>query len=281
MRFRERRVTSQDNLALYLRDYGDPLSSDPPVLCLGGLTRNSKDFHALATRFAPDRRVICPDYRGRGQSEYDREWRNYVPVTYIDDVFHVLSALNIHKVIVIGTSLGGLLAMGLATRMPSAIAGVVLNDIGPEIEAQGLSAIIEYIRADRPQPDLEAAAKLLKQMLPNLSRRDHRIWRKMAENTFRTGTDGLLHFDWDPSIVRPFLSNPEIPDLWPFFSALKKVPTLAIRGEISDLLTAGCFDRMAQAKPDLIRITVPDTGHAPTLDEPEVQEPLDDFIASI
>ena len=121
MSFRERRVTSQDNLSLYLRDYGDPLSSATPVLCLGGLTRNSKDFRELAERLAGQRRVICPDYRGRGRSAYDPIWRNYTPTAYLTDVFHILSALNLHRVIVVGTSLGGLLAMGLGATMPSSL----------------------------------------------------------------------------------------------------------------------------------------------------------------
>ena len=278
MAYVERRVTSQDNLDLYLRDYGDPLSPATPVLCLTGLTRNSADFAEFAERLAVDRRVICPDYRGRGRSAYDPDWRNYLPTTYLNDIFHTVSALNLHHFAVVGTSLGGLLAMGLGATMPSALAGVVLNDVGPHIEATGLGAIIKYIEVDRPQPDMEAAAATLKTMLPNLSRRDDRIWHKVAENTFRMGDDGQLHFDWDPDIVKPLLQNPTIPDLWPLFRALSHVPVMAIRGEISDLLSADCLDRMSAEMPELISVVVPETGHAPTLDEPEVREVLDGFI---
>lgn len=281
MDFRERRITSQDNLSLYLRDYGDPRSSATPVLCLTGLTRNSKDFRELAERLAGQRRVICPDYRGRGRSAYDPSWQNYTPTTYLNDVFQILSALNLHRVIVVGTSLGGLLAMGLGATMPSSLAGVVLNDIGPHIEADGLGAIIKYIETDRPQADMNAAAAVLKTMLPNLSRRDDRIWHKVAENTFHEGDDGLLHFDWDPAIVKPFLDKPTIPDLWPLFRAIGHVPVLAIRGEISDLMSADCLERMVAQNPKLVSVTVPDTGHAPTLSEPEVREVLDDFIAGL
>ena len=281
MSYRERRVTAQDGLSLYVRDYGDPLSPATPVLCLTGLTRNSKDFSELAPRLASQRRVICPDYRGRGESAYDPNWRNYMPTTYLNDVFHILSALNLHRVVVVGTSLGGLLAMGLGATMPSSLAGVVLNDVGPHIEADGLGAIIKYIETDRPQADMEAAAATLRTMLPYLSRRDDRIWHKVAENTFREGDDGLLHFDWDPAIVRPFMKNPTIPDLWPLFRSIGHVPVLAIRGEISDLLSAACLEHMTAEMPALASITVPDTGHAPTLAEPEVRDALEDFIAGL
>jgi pimeloyl-ACP methyl ester carboxylesterase len=279
--YRERRISSQDNLSLYLRDYGDPLSPRTPVLCLTGLTRNCKDFHDLALALSRDRRVICPDYRGRGRSQYDADWRNYIPPTYLADIHHILAALNVHKVAVIGTSLGGLLAMGLGALMPAALVGVVLNDIGPHIEPKGLDVIIDYIRRDRPQPDMDAAERTVKTMMPGLSRRDPDIWRKVAENTFRTGDDGLLHFDWDPSIVMPLLKNPGIPDLWPYFHALRHVPVMAVRGGISDLLSEACLERMIQEKPEMKHVTVPDTGHAPTLSEPEVEQPLHDFIAAL
>lgn len=279
--FRERRITSQDNLSLYVRDYGDPLAARAPVLCLTGLTRNSKDFHDLALQLAETRRVICPDYRGRGRSDHDPDWRNYLPPTYLGDIRQCLVALNIHRVVVVGTSLGGLLAMGMGALMPSALAGVVLNDIGPHIEPTGLGTIIEYIRVDRPQPDMDAAEETLKRLMPGLSRRDPDIWRKVAENTFLPAEDGLLHFDWDPSIVKPMLENPGIPDLWPYFGTLRHVPLLAIRGGISDLLSDACLERMIQEKPEMSHITVPDTGHAPTLSEPEVEGPLDEFLAAL
>lgn len=281
MAYRERRITSQDNLSLYLRDYGDPLSPRTPLLCLTGLTRNSKDFHELALSLSRERRVICPDYRGRGRSQYDTDWRNYAPPTYLGDIRQILAALNVHKVVVVGTSLGGLLAMGLGAMMPTALAGVVLNDIGPHIEAKGLGAIIDYIRQDRPQADLDAAGQMLKSMIPSLSRRDPDIWRKVAENTFRMGDDGMLHFDWDPSIVLPLLKSPGIPDLWPYFHTLRRLPVLCIRGGISDLLSEASLERMIQEKPEMKHVTVPDTGHAPTLSEPEVEQPLHDFIAAL
>ena len=167
MPYIERRVTSFDNLSLYVRDYGDPLDPRVPLFCLGGLTRNCKDFESLAERYSADgRRVICPDYRGRGQSAYDPDWRNYDPRTYIRDIQDLLSALNLHHVVVVGTSLGGILGMGMAVAMPTALAAVVMNDVGPKVETGGLDFIINYIKQDRPQDDWDGAVATIKTMLP-------------------------------------------------------------------------------------------------------------------
>ncbi|MBM3485449.1 MAG: alpha/beta hydrolase [Alphaproteobacteria bacterium] len=282
MPFRERHYRSSDDLRLYFRDYGDPAADATPILCLTGLTRNSKDFHGLAERLSTRRRVICPDYRGRGRSHYDSDPRNYRPPVYMRDVAHLLAVTGAHRVVVIGTSLGGLLAMGLAAMMPTALAGVVLNDIGPDINPAGLQAIVEYIRTDRPQPDWESAIRFIRTMLPKLTFRDDGVWRQLAENTFRQGDDGLLHFDWDVRLVEPLLAPPEpMPDLWALYRGLARIPTLAIRGGESEILTARCFDRMAEERPDLRRLTVAGTGHTPTLSEPEVKAALDEFLSPL
>lgn len=280
--YRERHYTSQDNRRLYYRDYGDTLSPGAPVVCLGGLTRNSKDFHDLATRLAPGRRVVCPDYRGRGRSAHDPDWRNYQPRTYINDIKHLLAAANLHRTVFIGTSLGGVLAMVMCVAAPIGMAGVVLNDIGPTVSADGLGRILEYIKIDRPQPDWETAARCLRKMLPTLGLEDDTEWLLMAHNTFREGADGQLHFDWDINLARPLMADKKpTPDLWPYFRALRHVPTLAIRGERSDILTADAFDQMAREKQDLRRLTVAGKGHTPTLGEPEALAALDAFLAAV
>ena len=282
MSFRERRFASQDGLDLYFRDYGDPLAEATPVLCLGGLTRNAKDFHRLATRLSAGRRVLCPDYRGRGRSAYDPNWRNYRAETYLADLGHLLAATNVHRAVVVGTSLGGLLAMGLAAARPTALAAVVLNDIGPDIAMDGLRPIVEYIRIDRPQASREAAVETLKALLPGVAFQDEGDWEAMLDNTYRVGADGLLRFDWDVAIARPLLARgAALPDMWPLFRALARVPLLAIRGERSDVLTPDCFDRMAAARPDLRRVVVPGAGHAPTLGEPESLAAIDAFLADL
>ena len=277
--YRERRFTAQDGLGLYFRDYGDPRSAATPVLCLGGFTRNARDFDALARRFCGERRVLCPDLRGRGRSDSDPNWRNYKPETYLNDIAHLLAVADVHRVVVVGTSLGGVLAMALGAVMPSALAGVVLNDIGPEIAPGGFDPILAYIRVDRPQPDWQSAARAIRTHLPDLVFQDDAMFEAMARNTYREGEDGRLHFDWDVDIVRPVLADGgAVPDLWPYFRGLRSVPLLAFRGEASDLLSEACFERMGRERPDARLVTVPRTGHAPTLTEPECVEALDAFL---
>lgn len=280
MPFLERRITSFDNLSLYLRDYGNPLDPRVPLFCLGGLTRNSKDFESLAERYSSDgRRVICPDYRGRGQSQYDANWTNYDPRTYIRDIQDILAALNVHRVVVVGTSLGGILGMGMAAAMPTALAAVVMNDVGPVVETEGLDFIIDYIKEDRPHDDWDAAVVTIKRMLPNLTFQDEGIWLRMAENTFRRCDDGKLRFDWDVNIAKPLLaSDYEIPDMWPLFRALADIPALVLRGAESDILSPACFAEMQTVKPDLVAVEIPRAGHVPTLAEPESRAALDDFL---
>ena len=281
MPFRERRIASHDALSLYVRDYGDPLDARPALLCLGGLTRNSSDFDSFAEwRSGDARRVICPDYRGRGRSDYDRNWRNYDPRAYLRDIQDLLAALNVHKVVVVGTSLGGILAMAMGAAQPGALAGAVLNDIGPEVEAEGMGHILRYIRRDRPQRDWEEAVATIKRTMPNLAFQNEASWLRMAQNTFRRSEDGKLRFDWDVNVAKPMLRpSYKIPDMWPLFRTLRNVPVLLLRGERSDILSPSCVERMRKAKPDLTAREIPGTGHAPTLGEPEARAALDEFLA--
>lgn len=280
MSYLERRITTFDNLSLYVRDYGNPLDVRVPLFCLGGLTRNSKDFESLAERYSADgRRVICPDYRGRGQSQYDPNWANYDPRTYIRDIQDIFAALNVHRVVVVGTSLGGILGMGMGAAMPTALAAVVMNDVGPVVETEGLDFIIDYIKEDRPHDDWDAAVVTIKKMLPNLTFQDETIWLKMAENTFRKCDDGKLRFDWDVNIAKPLLaSDYKIPDMWPLFRALADIPALVLRGAESDILSPECFAEMQKVKPDLVAVEIPRAGHVPTLAEPESRAALDEFL---
>jgi len=281
-RYRERTYRSEDDLELYYRDYGDPAVARIPLLCLSGLTRNAKDYERFAARQAEVQRVICPDYRGRGRSQYDRNWRNYRPETYLGDIRHLLVATNLHRVIVVGTSLGGILAMALGALLPASLVGVVLNDAGPEISGSGLSRILGYISADRAQPDWAAAQEHIKGLFPKLGLKSEEEWRRLTEGTYRPGDDGLLHFDWDVAIAKPLLKGgTSVPDLWPLFRSLGKVPVLAIRGALSDVLSEATFARMAREKPDLVRVSVPGVGHTPSLEEPEVRAALDAFLARL
>lgn len=276
--FRERFVSAQDGAQLYVRDYGDPLSTRIPLLCLAGISRNSKDYHALALRHGQHRRVVCPDYRGRGRSDRDKDWRNYAPPVTLGDILQIMAALDLGRVVVVGTSFGGLLSLALNALKPGAIAALVLNDIGPAVGA-GSGGIMERIGRDHPQADLATASRSLQTQFPHLSYRTEAEWLDFAERTYRQGKDGVWHHDWDAGIARAFLGGDTGGmDLWALFRGFARVPTLVVRGGISDLLTAEDLARMVEAKPDLITVTVPGVGHTPHLAEPEAQGVLDDFL---
>ncbi len=281
--YRERRLSAQDGTGLYYRDYPGPAEgAGPAAVCLGGLSRNSKDFHRLAERLSERRRVICPDYRGRGRSDYADDWRSYHPVQYLDDLRHLLSVAGLHRFVAVGTSLGGLLAMGLATSQPGSLAGAVLNDIGPEFEGSSLDKIMAYVGQDAAQPDLDAATRFLKEAFGEIAFRNEETWRRFAEGTYRQGDDGQLHVDWDTAIVKPLTQTAgELPDLWHLFAGLGRLPVLVLRGETSPILSAETLARMETGHPDLVSVTVAGLGHAPSLDEPEVLEAIDEFFAAI
>jgi pimeloyl-ACP methyl ester carboxylesterase len=279
--FQERRIGARDGLSLYVRDYGDPLSKGVPLLCLAGLTRNSKDFHTLASRAAAHRRVICPDFRGRGQSPHDPDWRHYRSEVILDDIFQIVTACNAHPVVVCGVSFGGLMAMALGALAPTLLAGVILNDVGPEVDPNGTRRIVSYIGRDRPQPDWPSAIAEMKRALPTLALADDDAWRRFTEATYRQGADGKLHFDWDVSLAKALRKPEDTLDLWPLFRTLRHIPTLAIRGSLSDVLSAPTFARMATEKPDLLQLTVTEVGHVPSFEHPLVERAIDDFLDRI
>lgn len=279
---RERHVAAQDGLDLFIRDYDAPGATGTPVLCLPGLTRSSRDYHRLAMRLSPTRRVVCPDLRGRARSAFDPDWRHYTPTTYLDDIRHVLAALGLHRVVVIGTSMGGLLAMGLALVMPNALAGVIVNDVGPDVPAGEVSRIAAYVGIDRPVRRWRDAVATAKILFPDLGYSRDRDWLAAAHGTYRRGADGLLHFDWDPAIARALIAGAgKVPDLWPLWGALRRVPCLALRGALSKVLKPETFKAMKDANPDLVQVTVAGVGHTPSLVEPEAFEAIETFLARV
>ena len=279
MEFRERRITAQDGLSLYVRDYGDANAALPPVLCLGGISRNSRDFEALAPHLAENRRVVCPDYRGRGRSEYDSDPRNYIPAVYLRDIIDILTALDLHRVVVIGTSMGGLLAMALATARPGALRAVVLNDIGPELDPKGIARIKTYLSGDGRWADWNEAIAFLKLSFQHDGLTSREAWLTYAKRIFIEHRDGWLRQDFDPAILNQFKAASARPtSYWPAFSALRHYPLLAIRGALSDILSLETFERMAAEKPDLTAVTLAGVGHVPLLDETEIVSAIDDFL---
>ncbi len=274
--------TSQDGLRLYYRDYDTFRGASTPVLCLTGLTRNSKDFAELARRLAVSRRVVCPDLRGRGRSQYDRRWRRYNARTYLDDIRHLLAALNLHRVVIVGTSLGGILAMAMTAAMPSAVAGAVLNDVGPEIASEGLGRIASYVGDSRRHADWEAAARHLRGIQPDLPADNDEDWMGLARRTYREDGEGGIYADWDTALAKPLLRDRHVKyDLWPLFRGLRRVPLVAVRGALSDVLSVPTFERMAGELANLVAVTVAGVGHAPGLGEPEVLKAIDALLAEV
>jgi pimeloyl-ACP methyl ester carboxylesterase len=275
--------TSPDGLKLYYRDYAGP-SDKPPVLCLHGLTRNSRDFAPLAETLAGDWRVIVPEMRGRGNSEYAKDTSTYTPPTYIKDVEALLAELGIEKFVAIGTSMGGLMTMLMAAKDASRIVAAVLNDIGPEIDPTGLAHIAGYVGQGRSFDTWMHAANSLRET-HGASFPDYSIdtWLEMAKRTMVLGQNGRLVLDYDMGIADPFKSANDAPqpDLWPAFKALSDTPTLLVRGELSNLLTEQTQSRMAGEHGNLRTVTVPRVGHAPMLDEPESLAAIQALLADI
>lgn len=282
--FVDRFWTSSDGLKLHYRDY--PGRTDrPTVLCLPGLTRNARDFEGLASRLAGKWRVICPELRGRGDSAYAKDSASYNPQQYAEDLL-VLFAEEpaLTRFVAVGTSLGGLLTMLIALREPGRLAGVVLNDIGPEVEPGGIARIRDYVGQGRNFPTWVHAARALEETqgaaFPDFSVTD---WLAMAKRCMAVGQNGRIHFDYDMKIAEPF-AEPQgavPPDLWSAIDALKGKPVLLLRGELSDLLSPQTHRRMAERLPEAEAVVVPRVGHAPTLDEPEAVAAIERLLARV
>jgi pimeloyl-ACP methyl ester carboxylesterase len=282
--WRDRYFESSDGLTLYYRDYTAPESDRLPVMCLPGLTRNSRDFEALALWLQRGgRRVLTPDLRGRGRSQHDPNWSNYHPGTYLGDLERLQAAASAERVIVVGTSLGGILAMLIAATRPAAIAGAVLNDVGPEIAPEGLQRIAQYVGRHAPVGSWEDAIAQAQSTyglaLPDLTPAD---WQALARRSY-IEVDGVPRLDMDPMIGEAVRAAPAgaAPDLWPVYAALAPLPALALRGALSDVLSEATFERMAREKPDLRRLSVARRGHPPLLDEPECLAAIDDFLSTL
>jgi len=273
--------TSTDGLRLFCRTYAAQRPAGLPVLCLPGLTRNSRDFAVLAGHLCSRREVLAPDLRGRGRSAWDPDPSHYQLPRYVEDAWSLLESRAVHRVVVVGTSLGALMGMAMAAMNPDRIAGVVLNDAGPEFDPAGLRRIAGYVGKLPPVSSWAEAAAQAKSVyglaLPGLSDED---WLDYARRGYRENAPGIPVPDFDPAISRAFTNPSTAPaDMWPLYSRITGVPLLVIRGGLSDLLSAATVARMAREKPDLEHITVANRGHTPLLDEPECLAAIDAFLA--
>jgi pimeloyl-ACP methyl ester carboxylesterase len=284
--FEDRFWASRDGLKLHFRDYAGPEGGGGrlPVLCLHGLTRNARDFDVLAPRLAATRRVICPDLRGRGDSEYARDSATYTPMQYCDDVLALLEQEGVDRFVAIGTSLGGLMTMGLATVIPERIAGAVINDVGPWLEPMGLARIKDYVGQGRSFATWVHAARGLEDT-QGAAHPGHTLdfWIGMAKRLMTVAGNGRVVFDYDMKIAEPFLALDvdEQPDLWPAWDALGAAKVTVVRGARSDLLSAATLDEMVRRIPSTEALTLPDVGHAPTLDEPESVAAIERLLARV
>lgn len=274
---------SSDGLRLHYRDYAGG-AGRPPILCIPGLTRNARDFEGVAARLAGEWRLICVDLRGRGESAYAKDPMSYVPLTYLQDMEGLIAALKLERFVLFGTSLGGLITMLLAASGKERIAGALLNDIGPEFETRGLDHIRSYVGRSQNWPTWLHTARFLAEAQGDRYpgwKIDQ--WLVYAKRLCKLTQAGRIVFDYDMRIAEPF----KLPggdggfDLWPAFRALTGIPSLVVHGGISDLLSAGTVARMKAEVPDMESVTVPNVGHAPTLDEPEAAVAIDALLERV
>ncbi|MDL2400009.1 alpha/beta fold hydrolase [Rhizobium mayense] len=286
-----RTISAPDGLKLYARDYGgsdSPTTSLPPIVCLPGLTRNSRDFHDLALFLSRDpvvsHRVITLDSRGRGLSAWDDDKSHYNLAVEAQDVLATCAALDIPKACFIGTSRGGLVLHLLAANQPDILKAVILNDIGPVLEKEGLADIRDYLNRGRKPADWNEAVDILRENRGRgftvLTDDD---WRDMARAIY-TVTDGKVVADFDPAIAAQLRSldlEAPIPDLWPQFEAFQNIPLMVIRGENSKLLTTATVEEMAKRHLGMTAKIAVGQGHAPVLHLGDIPAAIQHFLATI
>ena len=284
----ERGWTSHDGLSLCARDYAPAAGpARLPVILLHGLTRNARDFEEVAPLIAASRRrALALDVRGRGRSAWDPRPENYIPPIYAADVLALTGALGIARAVFVGTSMGGLVTLGLAAAQPALVAAAVLNDIGPAIGVAGLARITGYVGGGPPVETWDDAAAYAQRIngsaFPAYGLAD---WAAFARRLFREGEGGRPVLDYDPAIAEGFRAAPAgpAPDLWPVFDRLAagRRPLLVVRGAQSDVLEPATADEMARRAPQMERVEVEGVGHAPMLTEPLAREALTAFLARV
>ncbi len=272
---------SNDGLRLHYRDYAGP-SDRPAILCLAGLTRNVRDYDGVAARLAGDWRVIVVDLRGRGESAFAKDPMTYVPLSYVQDLEALLTDLALPGIVAFGTSLGGILTMLLAGTAQKRFAGVLLNDVGPDLDPRGLARIRTYVGKPATYPTWMHAARGVQEanaaIYPDYGIEE---WLVMAKRLHRLNSAGRIVLDYDMKIAEPFRlpGNEAGPDMWRAFDAIGDVPMLVVRGETSDILAEGGAEAMMQRAPQAELVTIPRVGHAPTLEDPQAVSAIDRLLA--
>ena len=283
--------SSHDGLNLYARDYSKALKNNKDaitLLCMHGITRNSADFEDICNELADRYRLIVVDQRGRGLSDYDPNPTNYNPLLYVQDMFLLLEKLKLSSVVLLGTSMGGTMAMIMAAMNPDKVQGLIINDIGPEIGKTGLERLKGYVGKSAPVSNWEEAAKqtALNNGIAFPEANDH-DWLKFAKRLYKEDDNGYPVIAYDPNIAVPLIDYNEkngedsvLPNLWPVYEEIIGKPILLIRGELSDILETECVLKMQQLKPNIEVLEIPNVGHAPLLSETEVEPHIVKFIES-
>jgi pimeloyl-ACP methyl ester carboxylesterase len=269
---------TDDGLRLFARDYHSPSSTLTPLLCLPGLTRNSRDFETVAPWLAQTRRVIAADFRGRGLSQYASDPASYRPDVELLDMIALLNFLKVDRVAVIGTSRGGIVGMLMAAYFCDRLAGLFLNDVGPALESAGLLRIRSYLGVRREFASWETAVANLKSGITGFESLAEDEWLAFAQRVFKP-VDGLPQADYDLTLAQTFpnvedIEAGRVATLWELFSSIEGLPVSVVRGEHSDLLSPATVEAMKQINASMDATVVPNRGHAPFLDETESKEAI-------
>jgi pimeloyl-ACP methyl ester carboxylesterase len=276
--------SADGGLTLHAEQF-DPGQAPLTVLCLHGLTRNSRDFEFLVAHLSGRYRIITVDQRGRGRSAWDPDPANYQIPIYAKDVTHLLNRLEIARVVLIGTSMGGIISMVLGATLAGRVQGIVLNDIGPEVPAAGLIRLRQSLGMTahvRSWADAAVQARRVNaSAFPDYTEAE---WLAFARRIYREDGSARPVLAYDPAILTGLTQpdpNAVAPTLWPVWTQLHSIPMLAIRGALSDILTAEILERMAATHPRLTTLALPHRGHAPMLDEPAAVAAIDAFLTEL
>lgn len=279
--FQDGHWESGDGLKLHYRDYPGP-KDRPAILCMPGLTRNVRDFEPVAERLAGRWRLLCVEFRGRGESDPSPESASYNPLVYSADVLKLVDELKLKKLVCLGTSLGGLVTMLIAMQRPGLVRAAILNDVGPVLEKAGLDRLKTYVGRYQSWPTWVHAARAL-QELQGLVYPDYDLtdWIALAKRLHRITPQGRVVPDYDMRIAEPMKEPAPDVDMWPAWMALGDAPTLLLRGALSDILSAEAAKEMVKRRPVTKLTTIARVGHAPALDEPQSQRAIEAFLKTL
>ena len=279
--YAEKYFRTRDGLRIYYRDYGKAIAGKAPVLCLAGSSSNIRSFEHVAPRLAEGRRVLAMDWRGHGRSDYDPNYQNYGFDTDMQDVLDLLAHEKIPQVIIVGTSRGGIITMWLAAHHPDVLAGAIMNDMGPAGTVEGMARLQKNFGLPNEFATFEEAALALRdRQVPGIDLTPAG-WLRHARQYFRQDADSKVRPDFDPGYALGFREMKGRRDNWDQFAAMAKIPTLVVRGIVSDILDQPTVEEMKRRKPDLQVCIVPGRGHCPYLDEPESIAAIDAFLAAV